>query len=236
MELNLQAHFPEARVLRLDRDTTSRRGSHRSILAAFARREADILVGTQMVAKGHHFPGVGLVGVLAADDGLGMPDFRAAERSFQLLTQVAGRSGRTETGRVIFQTYRPDDPVIIAASQHDFHSFMREELPLRKALGYPPSRRLLRLGISGRRQGVTEQAAHGLAEVLRENLGRAKVTILGPAPGVYPRLNDRFRYQILIKGTLGRAAKKWLITVLTQLKDQYRGVDVIHDVDPVSVY
>ena len=236
VELNLQAHFPDARILRLDRDTTRRRGSHRSILAAFARREADILVGTQMVAKGHHFPGVGLVGVLAADDGLGMPDFRAAERSFQLLTQVAGRSGRTEIGRVIFQTYRPEDPVITAASRHDYGAFLKAELPVRKALGYPPQRRLLRLGISGRRLGTVEEAAGRLAEVLRRNLADTPVTVLGPAPAVFPRLNDRFRFQILVKGTLDRATKRWLVQVLASLKEGYRGVDVVHDVDPVSVY
>ena len=236
VELNLQAHFPDARVLRLDRDTTSGRGSHRKILSAFARREADILVGTQMVAKGHHFPGVGLVGGLAADDGLGMPDFRAAERSFQLLTQVAGRSGRTETGRVIFQTYRPEDPVIQAASRHDFQTFLAAEMPLRRALGYPPHRRLLRLGISGRRQGQTEQAANSLADVLRKNLTGAKVTILGPAPAVFPRLNDRFRFQILIKGTVSGESKQWLIKVLASLKESFQGIEVIHDVDPVSIY
>jgi primosomal protein N' (replication factor Y) len=236
VELNLQAHFPEARVLRLDRDTTGRRGSHREILSAFARRKADILVGTQMVAKGHHFPGVGLVGVLAADDGLGLPDFRAAERTFQLLTQVAGRSGRTEAGRVVFQTFRPEDPVITAASRHDYQAFLEQEMPVREALGYPPCRRLLRIGISGRRLGATEEAAHGLAEALRRNLGSDQLTVLGPAPAVFPRLNDRFRFQILLKGSLGREAKAWLIRVLGDLKENYRGIDVVHDVDPVSVY
>ncbi len=236
VEVNLQAHFPEARIQRLDRDTTSGRGSHRRILAAFARREADILVGTQMVAKGHHFPGVGLVGVLAADHGLGLPDFRAAERTFQLLTQVAGRSGRTGHGRVIFQTFRPDDPVIVAASMHDYQGFMDQELPLRRALGYPPSRRLLRVGLSGRRKGTVEQAALALAGAFQQNLDPEQVQVLGPAPAVFPRLNDRFRYQILLKGALGAPARRWLVQVLAQLKEEYRGVDVIHDVDPVGVY
>lgn len=236
VELNLQSHFPEARLLRLDRDTTSRRGSHREILASFARGEADILIGTQMVAKGHHFPGVGLVGVLAADDGLGMPDFRGAERTFQLLTQVAGRSGRTATGRVIFQSYRPEDPVIVAASMHDYAEFLKEELPLRRALGYPPDRRLLRVGVSGRKLGDTEEAAHSLAEVLRKNLAGPEVTVLGPAPGVFPRLHDRYRFQILIKGALNQVAKEWLVSVLFSLKEKYRTVDVVHDVDPVTVY
>ena len=236
VELHLQAHFPEARLLRLDRDTTTRRGSHRRILSAFARGEADILIGTQMVAKGHHFPNVSLVGVLAADDGLGLPDFRAAERAFQLLTQVAGRSGRISAGRVIFQTWQPEHPVILAAAAHDYAAFIAEELPAREALGYPPHRRLLRLGVTGRRQGEAEAAADRLAEVIRESFVRPGLTVLGPAPAVFPRLHDRFRFQILIKGTLNRREKLWLAGVLVSLRESFRGIDVVHDVDPVSVY
>ncbi|MDX2473196.1 MAG: primosomal protein N' [Candidatus Krumholzibacteria bacterium] len=236
VELHLQAHFPEARLLRLDRDTTTRRGSHKKILAAFARGEADILIGTQMVAKGHHFPNVSLVGVLAADDGLGLPDFRAAERSFQLLTQVAGRSGRTGNGRVIFQAWQPEHPVIQAAAAHNYGAFIDDELPARKALGYPPHRRLLRLGVTGKRQGEASEAADRLAEVIRGSFVRPGLTVLGPAPAVFPRLHDRFRFQILIKGTLNKGEKAWLRGVLANLRTSYRGIDAVHDVDPVSVY
>jgi primosomal protein N' (replication factor Y) len=236
VELNLNAHFPEARVLRLDHDTTRRRGSHRRILTAFAREEADILIGTQMVAKGHHFPKVGLVGVLAADDGLGLPDYRAAERSFQLLTQVAGRSGRTETGRVIFQTWRPDDPVVQAAAAHDYASFLAAETPMRKALGYPPFQRLLRLGVSGRRLGLAEEAARQLAAAVAASLKGPGIEVLGPAPAVFPRLKDRYRFQILVKGTLGPRKKVWLAECLRSFKEGFKGVEVIHDVDPVSMY
>ena len=236
VELNLQAHFPEARILRLDHDTTRRRGSHDRILAGFAKGEADILVGTQMVAKGHHFPGVVLVGVLAADDGLGLPDFRAAERSFQLLTQVAGRAGRTGEGRVIFQTYRPEDPVILAASRHDYGAFLACELPLRRALNYPPFGKLLRLGVSGRRLGQTEDAAGSLAQAVRSTLGRPGLSVLGPAPGVFPRINDRYRYQLLIKGSLRKREKTWLIDCLESFRTGFRGIEVMHDVDPVSLF
>jgi primosomal protein N' (replication factor Y) len=236
VELHLHSRFPEARILRMDHDTTRRRGSHRRILAAFARREADILVGTQMVAKGHHFAGVDLVGVLAADDGLGLPDFRAAERSFQLLTQVAGRAGREGAGRVIFQAWQPDHPVIMAAAGHDYARFLAEEMPQREALGYPPFRRLLRLGITGKRLGTTEEAAGRLADALRETFDRPALTILGPAPAVFPRLQDRFRFQILVKGELRRGEKTWLAACLRSLKEGYRGVDVVHDFDPVSMY
>ena len=236
LELHLQAQFPEARLLRLDHDTTRRRGSHKRILSAFARREADILVGTQMVAKGHHFPGVELVGVLAADDGLAMPDYRSAERSFQLLTQVAGRAGRTGAGRVIFQTYRPDDPIIQAAARHDFGAFLELELPIRQALSYPPFGRLIRLGISGRRLGAVREAAQKLADALQDNLAGPGLSLLGPAPAVFPRLKDRYRYQILIKGRVGLQQKAWLAACLRSLKESYRGVDVVHDIDPLSVY
>ena len=236
VELNLQAHFPDARILRLDHDTTRRRGSHRRILTAFAMGEADILVGTQMVAKGHHFPNVSLVGVLAADDGLCLPDYRSSERSFQLLTQVAGRSGRTGAGRVIFQTWRPDDPVIQAAAAHDYAAFLAAETPERKALGYPPFKRLLRLGVTGRRMGHAEEAARQLAEAVRASLKGPGIEILGPAPAVFPRLKDRYRFQILIKGTLGKKEKKWLGVCLRSFKEGFRGVDVVHDIDPVSMY
>ena len=236
VELNLLARFPGARILRLDHDSTRRRGSHQRILTAFARRKADILVGTQMVAKGHHFPGVALVGVLAADDGLGMPDYRAAERSFQLLTQVAGRAGRTEAGRVFFQTYRPEDPVIQAAAGHDYETFLAGEMPLRQQLGYPPYLRLMRLGISGRRLGLVQQAADGLAAAVRQQLQDQDLVVLGPAPAVFPRLQGRYRFQILLKGSLDGRQKAWLANCLASLKKTFRGIEVLHDVDPVSVY
>lgn len=236
VELNLQARFPEARILRLDHDTTRRRGSHQDILASFARREADILVGTQMVAKGHHFPGVSLVGVLAADHGLAMPDFRASERSFQLLTQVAGRAGRTGAGRVIFQTYQPEHPVIQAAAAHDYEAFLASELPMRKALDYPPFQRLTRLGISGKKQGHVEAAAMELAEALRRELGPREMSVMGPAPGVFPRLGSRYRFQIMIKGPFNAEKREWLAGCLSSFREAYKGIDVMHDMDPLSVY
>ncbi len=234
-ELVLRASIPEARVLRLDHDTTRTRGSHARILSAFAAREADVLVGTQMVAKGHHFPGVGLVGVLAADDGLSLPDYRAAERAFQLLTQVAGRAGRTDTGRVLLQTWRPEDPIILAAADHDFRGFAYLEAAQRRAAGYPPFCRLVRLGVSGPRQGDTAHAAAQLAQaVTRELDGRCEV--LGPAPAVFARLQNRFRHQLLLKGDLSRAEKAWLAQCCQALRDAHRGLDVILDVDPVGLY
>ena len=236
VELALTAAFPGVSVLRLDQDTTRRRGSHGRILSAFAAGEAQVLVGTQMVAKGHHFPAVGLVGVLAADDGLTLPDFRAAERVFQLLTQVAGRTGRTDPGRVLFQTYRPDDPIILAAAAHDYQAFATEELAARQAFGYPPFRRLLRVGISGRRRQGSEQAAHDLALAIRNGLGGTRREILGPAPAVFARLQDRYRFQMLIKGTLSFRTKRWLADCARALRARERGLDITLDFDPLGMY
>jgi primosomal protein N' (replication factor Y) len=236
IELHLQGRFPQARLLRLDRDTTSGRDSHHRILAAFASGEADILLGTQMVAKGHHFPGVSLVGVLAADDGLGLPDFRAAERSFQLLSQVAGRAGRTAAGRVILQTWQPEHPVIIAVAAHDFNAFAEAELAVRRELGYPPFRRLLRVGIAARRQADAATAAGALAAALRTEFSGGPLSVLGPAPAVFERLMDRYRFQILVKGDLSLRHKAWLAGCLRTLAASYPGVDVMHDIDPVSSY
>jgi primosomal protein N' (replication factor Y) len=243
-ELVLQSVFPAARILRLDHDTTRRRGSHADILGAFAAREADILVGTQMVAKGHHFPGVDLVGVLAADDGLSLPDYRASERVFQLLTQVAGRAGRTAPGRVLLQTWQPEHPIILAAAAHDYAAFAELESRHRRAAGYPPFTRLVRVGLSGARQQDTAGAAATLAGVLRRQLLAARNeadrdadrVVLGPAPAVFSRLQGRFRYQILVKGELTRGEKAWLADCCRALADVHRGLDLVVDVDPVGLW
>lgn len=236
LELALSAHFPEARVHRLDQDTTRRRGSHARILAGFADRDADVLVGTQMVAKGHHFPGVDLVGVLAADDGISLPDFRAHERTFQLLTQVAGRTGRDAPGRVVFQTWQPDHPVVRHAAAQDAHAFADEELEIRRQVGYPPYRRMLRLALTSRRLGETEAAADELAALIRSELSNPDLEVLGPAPGVFPRLHDRFRMQILLKGTLCAAEKAWLADCARRLGARTAGLEAMLDIDPVGLW
>ncbi|HOX24905.1 MAG TPA: primosomal protein N' [Candidatus Krumholzibacteria bacterium] len=235
-ELALRAAFPDARLLRLDHDTTRQRGSHGRILGAFAGGEADILVGTQMVAKGHHFPGVSLVGVLAADDGLSLPDFRAGERVFQLLTQVAGRAGRNDPGRVLLQTWQPDHPVILCAAEHDFVGFARLEAAHRRVAGYPPFQRLLRLGLSGPRQRETSEAAAQLKVALARQLAGDGRTVLGPAPAVFARLQGRFREHLLVKGDLSRGEKAWVADCCRALRDAYRGLEVIVDIDPVGVW
>jgi len=236
VELSLRASFPEARVARLDADSTSRRGSHAAILSAFARGETDVLVGTQMVAKGHHLPGVELVGVLAADDGLSLPDYRASERAFQLLAQVAGRAGRTSPGTVVFQTWQPEHPVVLAASAHDYVTFAGVELAARRILGYPPFRRLVRLGITAPAAADAEAGAAQLAGAVRENLAGPERDVLGPAPAVFPRLQGRCRHQILIKGGLTAHEKSWLVTCANALRDTRRGLEVMIDVDPLGLF
>ncbi|MCB0038221.1 MAG: primosomal protein N' [Caldilinea sp.] len=197
--------LPQARVLRWDADTTGRKGSHEAIMAAFAAHEADILVGTQMIAKGLDLPLVTLVGVVAADVGLFLPDFRSSERTFQLLTQVAGRAGRSERGgRVVIQTYRPDHYVIQAAAHHDYAGFYAREMQFRREHGYPPIRRLARLIFWEKRPDVARREAERMAAKLRHRVEKMGVegegiTLLGPAPAFFERYRGYYRWQILVR-------------------------------------
>jgi len=188
--------FPSARVLRMDSDTTTRVGDHARILDAF-EAEGDVLVGTQMVAKGLDFAGVTLVGVIAADIGLHMADYRAAERTFGLITQVSGRSGRAVLGEAIVQTYSPTHPAIVFASQHDYDGFAEVELRDRKITGYPPYSHLVYLGVIGRDQAQTETAVEAYATILRTE---SAWTTLGPAPYPIVKLNNEWRYRIALRG------------------------------------
>jgi primosomal protein N' (replication factor Y) len=195
--------FPHARVARFDRDTTSRKGEQRRILAAFHRGEVDVLVGTQMVAKGHDIPGVTLVGVVAADLGLHFPDFRASERTFQLLTQVAGRAGRgEEPGHVVVQSFLPTHYAIALARTHDYPTFLREELRRRRPHEYPPFASLGQVIVSGKDAASVERAARALARLAR-SVPRPEggpLTVLGPAPAPIGRIRDRVRWQLLLQG------------------------------------
>jgi primosomal protein N' (replication factor Y) len=195
--------FPEARTLRWDRDVTGAKGSHDAILAKFVAHEADVLIGTQMIAKGLDLPLVTLVGVIAADVGLFLPDFRAGERTFQLLTQVAGRAGRSALGgQVVVQTYHPDHYAIIAASHHDYERFYRQELTFRREQGYPPVRRLARLVYyhSKRAQGQAESTR--VADLLRAEISRLAVPetdVLGPAPCFFSMQRGEYRWQVIVR-------------------------------------
>ncbi len=201
LQEEVAAMFPHARIGRLDRDTSARKGAQREILAAFHRGETDVLVGTQMVAKGHDVPNVTLVGVVAADLGLHFPDFRASERTFQLLTQVAGRAGRgVDPGRVIIQTFLPDHYAIALARTHDYPAFYREELARRRPHGYPPFRELFQLALSGRDPAQVEAAAAALARLAQSVPGAERLQVLGPAPAPLVKLRDRYRWQVLLLG------------------------------------
>jgi primosomal protein N' (replication factor Y) len=197
---------PRARILRWDADTTGRKGSHEAILERFAAHEADILVGTQMIAKGLDLPLVTLVGVISADIGLYLPDFRSAERTFQLLTQVAGRAGRSQRGgRVIFQSYRPDHYAIRAAAEHDYLAFYRREIAFRKENRYPPSARIVRLIFWDKKLDKVKAQTTEMERILRhrvKELGAlGKLTdIIGPAPAFFARYRGFYRWQILIRG------------------------------------
>lgn len=197
--------LPGARVLRWDADTTTRKGSHEQLLAAFANHEADILIGTQMIAKGLDLPLVTLVGVVAADTGLFLPDFRSGERTFQLLTQVAGRAGRSQRGgRVIIQTYRPEHYVIQAAARHDYHGFYMRELAFRREHGYPPLRRMARLIYWDKRLERVKQETKRMAAVLRHRLKEMGLeglgsSLLGPAPAFFERYRGYYRWQLLLR-------------------------------------
>lgn len=195
--------FPHARLLRWDRDVTRGKGAHDRILAAFLAHEADILIGTQMLAKGLDMPAVTLVGVVNADVGLHLPDFRSGERTFQLLTQVAGRAGRGERpGRVIIQTYTPDHYAIDAASRYDFEGFVAAELESRRTAGYPPYGRLVRLTLTHPNPRFAREDALRLHRVLshrRAELG-SDTGIIGPSPAYVPRVRGRWRWQLLLRG------------------------------------
>jgi primosomal protein N' (replication factor Y) len=234
VEAALRERFPEARVGRLDRDTSGGKGLAR-ILGAMAAREIDILVGTQMVTKGHDFPGVTLVGVVLADTGLNWPDFRAAERGFQLLTQVAGRAGRGEQpGRVIIQTYNPDHPAVACAKDHDYLRFVAGELGAREELGYPPFGRLVAVRLEGVDEAAVREVAESLADAARAWMGRTgqSIVLKGPAPAPIARIRGRTRWQLLLKGE--RQAVRALGWHLLRAVRPTRDVRVHVDVDPMS--
>ena len=239
VEEKLQALFPQARIDRLDRDSTRRKGSLQSILQNFHSRETDILVGTQMVAKGHDFPGVTLVGVLAADQGLRLADFRAAEKTFQLLTQVAGRAGRGDhPGEVIIQTYFPNHYSLKHARMQDYESFYEREIRFRRRFRYPPFTALANLVIRGTRenqtQDIAEDLARSLVEIRNTLSDTRRLRILGPAPAAVFRVKGEYRFQVLLKTTSRKELNQVVSKALAKLPSSHRK-RVIVDVDPVNL-
>jgi primosomal protein N' (replication factor Y) len=230
------AEFPQARVARLDRDVASG-AKIEAVLSRVARREVDVLVGTQMVTKGHDFPGVTLVGVLCADTGLNVPDFRASERTFQLLAQVAGRAGRGDRpGRVIVQTYRPTSPAVISAAAHDYETFFASELESRAELGYPPHGRLIAVRIDGSDATEVANNANRLAQVAETMARRSEnaglVEVRGAVPAPIEKLRNRTRWQIWLRGSDRGALRRVARAVVST--DVPAKVRVALDVDPIS--
>ncbi len=237
LEEELAALLPDAVIGRMDRDTTSRKGSHQKLIDGMSARRIDILLGTQMVAKGHDFPGVTLVGVVNADSALNFPDFRAAERTFSLLAQVAGRAGRGEQpGRVLIQTYDPGHYVLNCVAGHDYRSFYDEELNLREVLGYPPFGHLVNCLIAGNDEQRVMAAAEQLAQAWQDLANGIPVEILGPAPCPLSRLRGKWRRQILLKST-NRLALRHLLRHFDRLRKEVpAGVSALIDVDPVDMF
>lgn len=216
VEAALQALYPTAKTLRWDIDTARSPKMHFEILERFGERQADVLIGTQMIAKGLDLPLVTLVGVVSADLGLALPEFRAGERVFQILTQVAGRAGRGLLGgRIILQSYQPEHYVIQAAARHDYAGFSAQELNYRRELGYPPFRRLARIVFSATKEERAEQMAMGAAsqlDALLKARGLTGTSLIGPAPCYFGRIDRRYRWQLLIRGPDPRAALAGLKT------------------------
>ncbi len=237
----LAAMLPQARIERMDSDTSGRRGMRLELVERLRRGEIDVMVGTQMITKGFDLPGVTLVGVVLADLGLNLPDFRAAERTFQLLTQVAGRAGRGERmGRVLIQTYAPHHYSIRAARDQDYDRFIRRELRLRQELGWPPYSRMALVRIEGADAAAVAAMAERAAKALRGQVGAAKVDamrVLGPAPAPIERLRGRYRWQVVVRSTEAAAMRAALASMQAQLggRDARGGVFVGIDLDPVNM-
>ncbi|MBC2102492.1 primosomal protein N' [Listeria marthii] len=233
VEESLTKLIPEARVIRMDVDTTRTKGAHEKLLNSFRNHEADILLGTQMIAKGLDFPDITLVGVLNADTMLHLPDFRASERTFQLLTQVSGRAGRHErTGEVVVQSYNPEHYSIEFAKKHDFIGFYNHEMQLRKMGSYPPFYYLTMINVSDENEMKAIRTIQEMAQFLRGKLGPDAV-ILGPVPSTITRIKNKYRYQCIIKYKIEPNLKKELKTLITHYqKDQQKGLTITIDVQP----
>ncbi len=237
LESRLQELFPDRKIARVDRDSTRRRGTLEHLLMQFAAGEIDLLVGTQMLAKGHDFPNVTLVGVISVDLGLSLPDFRSAERTFQLLTQVAGRAGRGDLpGRVIIQTYHPEHYALVNARAQDYDGFYRREIEFRRTMHYPPFSALINVLVRDKDYERAMKTAAQLGSELREAARDSSVRVLGPAPAPLARLKGEHRFQILIKARRRKSAREALDRAMERcvaLGHNPRSISI--EVDPVSL-
>jgi len=235
IEEELREAFPDARIARMDRDTINSKGDYEVILNGFREGSFDILVGTQMIAKGHDIPNVTLVGIVNADIGLGMPDFRAAERTFQLLTQAAGRAGRGGLpGIVVLQTINPEHYAVRFSAVQDYELFYAKELQFRKVMRYPPFASLANVIFRSEKQEEALRMSGEIAELLKDE--KDGVRILGPAEAPVPRVNKEFRYQMLVKA----AQRKRLAEILDRIRKlatdrNWPATSLVIDVDPLNL-
>lgn len=237
IEEAVHREFPKARVLRMDADTTKNKGSYEQILSSFAEQEADILLGTQMIVKGHDFPGVTLVGVLAADLSLNQNDYRAGERTFQLLTQAAGRAGRGEKpGEVVIQTYQPDHYSIVHAAAQDYEGFYEEEIAYRELMEYPPVQHMLAVLVISREREEGESLAGQMAQLIRER-GEETLHVVGPAEASIAKIQDLYRYIFYIRHREYQVLVEIKDTLEQYCKEQeLRSQTVQFDFDPMNCY
>lgn len=233
IELMLRKIFPEVNIMRMDSDTMVGRGKYEEVLSDFGDGKIDILLGTQMIAKGLDFPNVTLVGVISADTSLQVPDFRAAERTFQLIVQVAGRSGRGDVnGKVIVQTYQPDHYAIQTALTQNYYSFLKREMTLRKDLGYPPFGKLIRILVQGEKEQEVERETEKISREIRQ--GNTDVILLGPAPAPIDKIKNRYRHHIILKCKDAKQAML-LSHVCKQIINAKKSLRISIDVDPLSL-
>jgi primosomal protein N' (replication factor Y) len=238
VELDLASLLPGVGILRMDADTTAGKEGHRRVLEQFGTGRYPILIGTQMVAKGHHFPGINLVGVLHAEESLNYPDFRSSERTFQQLTQVAGRAGRAGSeAEVVIQTFTPEHHVFAYLSSHDYAGFMREELEVRRKLRYPPFSRIVLASCSATGKDALHRVVESWASEMRRRFTGSRLEVLGPVSPPVERVKNRYREHVMIKGTLTAGQKNEMLETYRKIAGRERGgrgVELRWDVDPES--
>ncbi len=234
LEQEINKIFPEASTIRMDIDTVTKKNSHEEILNKFKDENIDILIGTQMVVKGHHFPNVTLVGVIAADSSLNIDDYRANERTFQILTQVAGRAGREQLdGKVVIQTYNPDNFSIICAQKQDYEMFYNTEIALREQLKYPPFCDIILIGFNSISENELLEASTKIYNYLKANLNGQEFNVLKPMPSPIDKIQNRYRWRIIVKGNMTEAANNVLNTCLRKFyNSNYKNTRVSVDVNP----
>ena len=237
LEERLREMYPLMRIARLDRDVARRRGGYEHVLMEFEAGGIDLLVGTQMISKGHDFPNVTLVGVISVDIGLSLPDFRSAERTFQLLTQVAGRAGRGDRpGRVIIQTYHPEHYALLAAKGQDYEQFYKREIEFRRTMHYPPFAALINVGVHDKDRQRAADTAGEIARNLRETARASSARVLGPAPAPLARLKGEYRFQVLIKAGSRTHAREALDHAMERAESSGRNLrSILVEVDPLSL-